>query len=116
MAKKKGWESIKKRLPFSVDTTSWLMKNLPFIFFVAFLSFIYIANARYAERKVREIQTVQKDIQRLNWEYLSIKTELMLNSMQSEVSKEAERRNLDLDELRTPPEIIEFSKDEASGY
>ncbi len=109
MAKKNTrWGMVKKKMPFSLDTTNWVMKNLPFIFFIAFLGFIYIANARYAERKVRKIQTLQKDIQKLSWEYLSIKTDLMLNSMQSEVAKEADDRDLGLDELRTPPKTIKI--------
>lgn len=107
MAKKKTrWQKMSKNLPFAVEPTHWVMKNLPFIFYIAFLGFIYIANARYAEKKVREIQTLQKEIQKVSWEYLSIKSDLMLKSMQTEVTKETENRGLDIKELRTPPKKI----------
>jgi hypothetical protein len=75
------------------------------------LSFIYIANARYAERKIRNIQTIQKDIQKASWEYLSIKSDLMLKSMQTEVIKETEMRGLTIQELTSPPTKI-IVKDE----
>lgn len=107
MAKKKSrWQTISKNLPFAVEPTHWVMKNLPFIFYIAFLSFIYIANARYAEKKVREIQTIQKEIQKVSWEYLSIKSDLMLKSMQTEVTKESEKRGLNIKELKMPPKKI----------
>ena len=87
MSKKRTrWDAVKKKMPFSIDTTNWVMRNLPFIFFIAFLGFIYIANARYAEKKVRNIQTLQKEIQKVSWEYLSIKSDLMLKSMQTQDS------------------------------
>lgn len=107
MAKKKSrWQKMSKNLPFAVEPTHWVMKNLPFIFYIGFLGFIYIANARYAEKKVRKIQTLQKEIQKVSWEYLSIKSDLMLKSMQTEVTKETENRGLNIKELRTPPKKI----------
>ncbi len=104
--KKTRWSKISKNLPFALEPTNWVMKNLPFIFYIAFLSFIYIANARYAERKIRKIQTLQSEIQKVSWEYLSIKSDLMLKSMQTEVSKEADRRGLRINELKSPPNKI----------
>jgi hypothetical protein len=112
MAKKNGkWDKIIKALPFPLDTTGWITKNLPFIFYFAFLCFIYIANARYSERKVRTIQGLQKDIQRLSWEYLSLKSELMLKTMQSEVTEESEKRKLGLRELQVYPKKITVKKE-----
>ncbi len=109
--KKTRWEKISKNLPFSLEPTNWVIKNLPFIFYLAFLCFIYIANARYAERKIRKIQTVQKEIQKVSWEYLSMKSDLMLKSMQTEVTIEAERRNIDIEELKLPPKKIVVKAD-----
>lgn len=100
------WAKVSKRLPFSLEPTNWVIKNLPFIFYIAFLGFIYIANARYAEKKVRRIQTIQKEIQKESWEYLSIKSDLMLKSMQTEVMDEAKKRGIKLKELTAPPKKI----------
>ena len=109
--KNSRWAKISKNLPFALEPTNWVMKNLPFIFYIAFLSFIYIANARYAERKIRNIQTIQRDIQKASWEYLSIKSDLMLKSMQTEVTREVEVRGLSIKELTSPPTKI-IVKDE----
>lgn len=64
-----------------------ILENLPFIIFLSFLATIYIANSRYAERNIRNIQLLQKEVKELNYEYMSIKSELMQSSMQSEVAK-----------------------------
>ena len=71
-----------------------IMENIPFIIFLAFLAIIYIANSRYAERNIREIQTLQKEVKELNYEYMSLKSELMQSSMQSEVSKKVSESGL----------------------
>ena len=90
-------------------STFLLLKNIPFYFFLGFLGVIYIANAHYSEKKIREIQVLQKDIQELNWEYMSIKSDLMQQSMQSEVAKKV--KNLNLKELVDRPKKIVVFKD-----
>ena len=39
-----------------------IFKNFPFVLFLGFLTILYIANAHYAEKKVRQIQSLQKEI------------------------------------------------------
>ncbi len=89
---------------YSGWSTYWLLKNLPFIVFVGFLGTVYIANAHYAERKVREIQTLQKELKETRWRYMSLKSELMYNSKQVEVADRA--RNLGLRALNDQPKKI----------
>ena len=71
-----------------------VMDNLPFMIFLAFLGIIYIANSRFAEKKVRDIQVYQQEIKELNYEYMSIKSELMQSSMQSEVARKVKQSGL----------------------
>lgn len=71
-----------------------VMKNLPFILFLSVLATVYIANARYAERNVREIQGLQEEVKELNYEYMSLKSELMQSSMESEVAKKVSSQGL----------------------
>ena len=80
-----------------------LFKNLLFVLFLSFLGIVYIANAHYAEKKVRTIQSLQKKVKLLRWEYMSIKSENMYNSKLSEVKKVAEEEGL---KLRKPKKII----------
>ncbi len=62
-----------------------ILKNLPFVLFLGFLAMVYIANAHYAEKKVRQIQKAQTELKELRWHYMSLKSELMYNSKRSEM-------------------------------
>ena len=64
-----------------------VLKNIFFVFFLGFLAIVYIANAHYAEKQVNEIQQLQKEVKDLRWQYMSIKSNLMFNSKQSQVAK-----------------------------
>lgn len=72
----------------------WILHNLPFVFFLGFLAIIYIANAHYAERQVRQIQTLQKEIKDLRREHNALKSEVMDNSRLSKVGKRVEELGL----------------------
>jgi hypothetical protein len=82
-----------------------ITQNLPFILFLAVIALVYIANSHLAEKKVRKINKLSREIKELKWEYLSVKSELMFRSKLSEVSKAVEP--LGLKELSTPPQRIE---------
>ncbi len=81
MAKRKGFSFAE----LSFMPVEFILKNLPFLVFLGFLAVIYIANSHYAERNVRKIQVLQKDLKELRWFYMSLQSENMVNSMQSEV-------------------------------
>jgi len=85
-------------------STAWLVNNLAFLVFLAFLAAIYIANAHYAERKVRQIQTLQKELKEERWRYMSLKSELMYDSKQVKVARRA--GELGLKELTEQPNKI----------
>jgi hypothetical protein len=101
--KKKNW------LLNSLDVTNWVnyemvSNNLPYILFMAFLGIVYIANAHYAEKSVRETNDIEKKMKELQWEYTTTKSELEYNSKQSEVAKMVEQDGLK--ELTVPPQKI----------
>ncbi len=81
MAKKKGISFAE----LSFMPVDFILKNLPFLVFLGFLAVVYIANSHYAERNVRQIQELQKELKELRWFYMSLQSENMVNSMQSEV-------------------------------
>lgn len=68
-------------------TSDVILKNLPFIAFLGALATIYIANAHYAERNVRKIQALQKEIKELRWRYMSLESDNMFNAKRSEIMK-----------------------------
>nr|WP_255578617.1 FtsL-like putative cell division protein [Chitinophaga sp. sic0106] len=81
-----------------------LVQNMPRILFLAALALIYIANSHLAEKKIRRINQLSKEIKELKWEYINVKSELMFQSKMSEVSKSVEQ--LGLKQLNSPPRKI----------
>ena len=67
-------------------TEELLLKNLVFVLFLGFLAILYIANAHYAERNVREIQGLQREMKELKWYYLTLESENMYNSRKAEMA------------------------------
>ena len=55
---------------------AYFLRNLPFFLFVAFMLAIYIANAYYAENKIREITQTESEIKELHAEFISLQAEL----------------------------------------
>jgi hypothetical protein len=66
------------------------------LLFLGFLALVYIANAHFAEKGVREIQALQKKIKELKWEYTSIKSATMYKSIQSQMDASLEPVGLNL--------------------
>ncbi len=84
-------------LNVSQHTTNLVFGNFSYVMFLGFLGIIYIANAHFAEKGVRRIQLLQKEIKELKWEYTSIKSETMYKSMQSQIDASLEPVGLDLE-------------------
>ncbi len=98
----------------SIDVSRWIhhqtvIHNLPLIFFLATLCILYIANAHYAEKNIREMSQMEKEMNELRWEYMTTKAQLEYLSKQSEVARLVEKSGLK--ELREPPGKIILKKD-----
>lgn len=76
-------------------------KNIPFVMFMAILGGFYIANTYNAERTIRQSDRIGKEIKELKNEYISLKSELMFRSNQSQVAKMVV--DIDLKEAKQPP-------------
>ena len=85
-----------------------VVKALPFIFFLTVIAMIYISNAYYAERTIREIDKTTKELKELRSEDISIKSELMFRSKQSEVAREVGA--MQIKESVVPPKKIIVDK------
>lgn len=92
-------------LNVSQHTTNLVFGNFQYVLFLGFLGVLYIANAHFAERGVRRIQLLQREIKELKWEYTSIKSETMYKSMQSQIDESLEPVGLDL-ENKGPKVIV----------
>jgi hypothetical protein len=91
-------------LNVSQHTTDLVFGNFSYLLFLGFLGIVYIANAHFAEKSVRRIQLLQREIKELKWEYTSIKSETMYKSMQSQMNENLAPIGLGLE--RSGPKII----------
>ena len=89
---------------FSADSAT---RALPFILFMALLGMIYIANRNLAERNVRDIDKIGKEVNELNWEYKSLKAKLAFQSTASEVLKKIKADSLGLQQSQQPPQVLD---------
>jgi len=82
----------------------WIIKNLPYFGFLSVLAVVYIYNGHYADKTVRSINKVNHDLKELQFEYKTLKSEVMFRSKQSELAKAVEP--LGLKELTVPPVVL----------
>jgi hypothetical protein len=87
----------------------WIIKNIPFFLFLAILAVIYIYNGHYADKIVRNISRTSNELKELQYEYKTLKSEVMFRSKQSELAKAVEP--FGLKELTAPPVILSDSLD-----
>lgn len=93
-------------------TTERATSALPFVLFLAFLGMVYIGNMHLAEKSVREIDALNKEVKELGWDYKSSKADLAFKSTLTEVGKRAD--TLGLSQSVDPPVKITV-KEVANG-
>ena len=104
--KESKFGSIKDLLDGSLIANDFIARQLPYIVFLVFLAFVYIANRYNAEKVVRANIELTKEINDLRAEAITTSSELMFISKQSEVAKLVEKRGLGLKESLVPPKKI----------
>jgi hypothetical protein len=95
-----------------IDWKRWLnyqslVRQLPFFLFLAILAVIYIYNGHYADKTIRNINRTAREVEELQYEYKTVKSEVMFRSKQSELVKAVEP--LGLKELTAAPIILNDS-------
>jgi hypothetical protein len=100
--------SLKEVITGNVLKKKAIVKQLPFAIFIVFLAMLYIANRYHAEHLLRETTRLQEELNELRAESISVASELMFASRQSQVIKLVEENNLGLKESRTPPKRVKM--------
>lgn len=72
---------------FGIFNKEMLMKVMPYIFFLTVIALVYIANSYYAEKTIREIDAITKEIKTLHTENTIGGSDYMMLSKQSEVAR-----------------------------
>lgn len=71
-----------------------VFQNLPFVLFLSFLAIVYIANAHYAEKRVREVFELQKEVKDLRREYHSLRADIAFNSRRTELARQLKSKGM----------------------
>jgi hypothetical protein len=79
----------------------FIVRNIPFFLFLSVLAVIYIYNGHYADKLIRRIGTTEKNIKELEYEYKTIKSEVIFRSKATEMVKAVEP--MGLKEMKEPP-------------
>lgn len=64
-----------------------IVKQVPFLLFLALLAVLYIFNGHYADNTIRKINRTAKEVKELKYEYIAVKSKVMYQSKQSELVK-----------------------------
>ncbi len=82
----------------------WIVKNIPYFLFLAALAVLYIYNGHYSDNMIKNISKTSKEVKEMQYEYKTLKSDVMLRSKQSELAKAVEP--LGLKELTEPPHVL----------
>lgn len=96
-------QNDKKEKRFRINYQA-VVQNLPFFLFLSGLAVVYIYNGHYSDKIIKSISRTNKELKELQFEYKTIKSEVMFRSKQTEVAKAVAQ--LGLMELTTPPVVI----------
>ncbi len=95
--------SLKSIIDGSLLTVRSVVKQLPFILFLVFLTLIYIANRYHAEKMVRQIDSLKTEVKDLRAEEITTASELMNLNRPSNVQNLVTEKQLGLILTGEPP-------------
>src|SRR3954471_20155699 len=81
-----------------------VVKQIPFFLFLAGLAVVYIYNGHHADKLAREITKTTRELKELEYEYKTVKGDVLFRSKQSELVKAV--APLGLKELEAAPVIL----------
>lgn len=81
-----------------------IVRQVPFFLFLALLAVVYIYNGHNADKTIRDISRTQRELKELQYEYKTVKGDVLFRSKQSELVKAVEP--LGLKELAAAPVVL----------
>ncbi len=98
---------------FRIDTSferGLPTRFVPYILYFTIVGMFYIGNSHYAERMIRRMDRLEREVEDMRANYTTLKASYMFESKQSQVAKRA--RALGLEESATPPYKLRVPADE----
>jgi len=90
-------------------TTDEATRALPFVLYVAFLGMIYIGNRHLAEKNIRKIDKLTKEVKELSWGYKVAKADMAFKSTLDQVAQRTD--TLGIKESILPAQKIVLKED-----
>lgn len=82
----------------------WVVRNVGFLLFLTVLAVLYIYNGHYADNISRDLNRTNKEVKELQYEYKTLKSDVMFRSKESELAKAV--APFGLEELTKPPFVL----------
>ncbi|HZL08516.1 MAG TPA: FtsL-like putative cell division protein [Prolixibacteraceae bacterium] len=101
---------LKSILGGTVLASEKVTRQLPFVFFVAFLGIVIITNRYWSEKTIRRMEMVRDSVREYKSESVIRETQLMFINRPSEVTKRVVERKIDLIEPVEPAKRITVKK------
>lgn len=98
--------SLRDLLDGNVLTRKAVIRQSRFILLLVFIAFISIANRNHAEKTVIRLNQLQNDVKELRAKSITISSDLVRISRQSEVARLVLRYELGLEENLEPPKKL----------
>ncbi|NBC24091.1 MAG: hypothetical protein GVX78_00560 [Bacteroidetes bacterium] len=81
-----------------------MFRQLPLLYLIAFLALTYIFSVHAADRKLRKISQLEKEVQETRWVYMSEKAKLMKSTTYSRIENQV--KSMQLKSGGQPPVIL----------
>ncbi|GHS85496.1 hypothetical protein FACS1894201_05260 [Bacteroidia bacterium] len=95
----------------SLITNVWVRKQIWLMLLIVFLAIIVIRNNYRTEHVLRETDKLKRELKELQTEYLSVRSDYIQRSQQSEIAKKLDSL-MGIKESRVPTKTIYIPKDE----
>lgn len=79
-------KAIRSVFDGTILTREKVTRSAPFLFYIALLAIVYIANTYYTEKMIMKNEKIKKEIKELRSEYITTKSEFMYKSRLSKIS------------------------------
>lgn len=86
----------------------WIVKNIPFFLFLSVLTVMYIANGHKADQTIRKINSTSNELKDLQYEYKTLKSEVMFKSQEMQIIKATEPLGLEVS--KETPKRLQVAK------
>jgi len=103
-------KNFKSILGGTILASEQVTKQLPFVFFLAFLGIALITNRYWTEKTIRKMEMVRDSLKEFKAESVIHETELMYINRPSEVAKRVIERKIELIEPIEPAKRIKVKK------